>query len=470
MTNSSISLISTSGVPSEGIARANSEHLDYALFCIDRIHGAMTCEQGPLDPKEASGLLKKTVKTFKSDIKKDSHSYIDDFDRHALEIQHQKVHKREYQKLTETIEKVKAQFPTIEIDEIQKEIDNEQASLDITISSLASNAFERFYSATLDSRPNLDPHLKGGFLDEELYYMNADLKNFLQEHGDDIDPNYKTTLTEFTDQLHRASTWARSSGSGKTVKEILAKIYTLKPGQSCLIPGGSKAHAFVYKVVLLSEDKISFTIINTGSDESIFKMIHRIDILESDFTYRKGIHYTDKSYTLNIAALDSSFIQAISREDNENIPAAKVIAKVDQLLADRKAVAVNGRSHAPQLRGSCSVKCVTSWLKDELMRVHGTAGRAVYEQFRAYRTQKNISAISRVQQEAGEDVLHKVYREPNPQKLETRLNTMHVEARRISRKRARKAAQLNQEQTRPHKLSAEIASFDSTLHLEMGLY
>jgi hypothetical protein len=112
------------------------------------------------------------------------------------------------------------------------------------------------------------------------------------------------------------------------------------------------------------------------------------------------------------------------------------------LVNQRKATPSEGRVHSPQLRGSCTAMCVTAYLKDELIRLHGEKGRALFEKFQAYRTRRNITALSNVQTLVSQDVLQRVYKEPSPKKLEQRLKIMKQAASTVLERRTCRAEEL----------------------------
>ena len=421
--------------------------LNTALEAIRKASEDLAKIDDPADSSAAFTAIDTAVDDFIDEVDSERSSYNEaSFDRHSLEVQRLKAKKSDFQSLKETIAKVKQQFPGMgpKIDDLQKKIDTKQASLDERIFEVTKSAFNRFYSVTLDSRPDLDPHLKSGQLSQELFFMTSDINAFVSDHTNELDPALGKTLMQCMNQLYFASPWDTAPATDETADEILETIGNLEPGQSCVIPGGSKGHAFLYRVVRLSDDKLSVTIINTGEDESFFKAIQRVRILESSWTRGlRGIRYTDKCYTVDMDKFDKAFIKAILPSANKTTSTSDVLAKVDRmLLVQRNAVATEGRVHAPQLRGSCTAKCVTEWLKDELIRCHGHKGRVLYEKFQAYRTRHNIAAISTIQKHVDQEVLQKVYREPSPKKLDQRLKTMKREAEVVLERRTCRAEEL----------------------------
>lgn len=319
-----------------------------------------------------------------------------------------------------------------------------------------SDPYHRLYSAILDSRPGLHSWLAGSYATHELSAMSTDIENFLCEKEGQINPSHTEGLKDCSQKIRHCceiSSIQEGQSIEKKRQEIAQHIAELSVGDSCLLPGSGKEHAMLYEIRRMSQDQYVFTIINTGEDQVGSFARRPFRPLEQLFAFNEhtrefygNIHfslfnqYAHKTYTVGAGVLDEKFLEEILFLDNP--PKTRdLIGQIDELLIHRGGGIIGyGRLHHEQKRGSCAVKCVTSWLRGELIHRYGEIeGNALYFEFKVYRTRKMLAEFDKLDRETPSLTLQYIYKVKTDEQLDRCIRERQEAAFRVLEKREMKA-------------------------------
>ena len=327
---------------------------------------------------------------------------------------------------------------------------------------LAKEGMVNFYINTINSS-SLHRHL--GYFDYylQLRFLLSDVNAFLDKPGNlNLTEKQRKTLENFKENLTAACAIMEyksrtpkdlrvNSGAGDLEKNIplehhmRRQIENLSVGESCFFAGGGKNHAFVYEVVKLDDTHYSFTVINTGEDESksrISKKRNRSALYKARHDISSSA-YEHLSYKMPLSALSPQFLKSISLSTTTNTPTPQVIGQISNHLDHQKdVVRQRGRLHQPQNSTNCTAKSLMSLLHGDLMRNLGeTEGKALFLQIKKFRGQRNYHALIELLDATPSAALMEIYEEVSTdQELKRELELTHREAQSVVTRWSKKAA------------------------------
>ena len=285
---------------------------------------------------------------------------------------------------------------------------------DEKIDKLLEQALTYFFISTLDSVPNLHSDLSGFPHKQMTQFFIQDMAEFLDSQ-DDLDDECKGALLSCSSMLKKACDFANlrddkllmvfknpeekdKNPFQDVAKAVESEIKKLGIGQSMVFLGGTEGHGVVFEVIRNSDSNYSFTIINTGDDESGYYNRQRTDFL--GILFADNNHYAHKSYLVDSATLNAGFLTRLINAKALRGSMGAVVSLIDQYFIANGAKPQLGRLHQPQNRGSCAAKANSSWLKGELIRQLGKEkGISLYLQFKCFRATKNLNAVLRLENE-----------------------------------------------------------------------
>ena len=148
-----------------------------------------------------------------------------------------------------------------------------------------------------------------------------------------------------------------------------------------------------------------FTIINTGLDEEHGLLRGQEVDSKPRWLPHKQILYRDKSYLCDLEALNKPFLASILPARTCNTVTQEVLQEIDaSMMRHSTAQQRLGRLHHAQGRGSCSVKCITTEIQDPA--------------FKAFRTQKIIDDLTKLEKTIDRDILEDIYKEKGHSNLD----------------------------------------------------
>lgn len=258
-----------------------------------------------------------------------------------------------------------------------------------------------FYAKILDKVDFRLPSLEGLESLEAVNSLYSELTQFMEESSKENEEKLNGILEELKFAQEVVSSYSplinsenSEEGLKRVAEKILRKISNLAAGQSCIFTGGYQGHAVLYEIKRELEGGFSFTIINTGEGSP-----------------GKGSRTQDVKY-VNLASEELSLefmVELLNykvKKPSEHTPTMEEVLKnVDgHLFHTSLPNLAMGRSHGLQKKGTCSIRCLHSWL-------HGKMGRPLYSQFKVFQTEGMIKQMGQEEEKLRNEspqVAHKI--------------------------------------------------------------
>ena len=198
--------------------------------------------------------------------------------------------------------------------------------------------------------------------------------------------------------------------------KILNELQSLAQGPiggQMIIPGGyekilGEGHAVLYQITKTAEGTCSFTIINTGegakeTSNTVGQIKNFGGELVQELTGVK-IHrhnVQDITYSnLKFEQLDKPFFEDLFNFTftNKSVkPMDFMVDKIDKALGKDKINKPVGREHKSQEIGSCTFKCISSWLKGTIEKDAELKKDKEYEKLKVFITKKDLAELKNLQ-------------------------------------------------------------------------
>jgi hypothetical protein len=251
---------------------------------------------------------------------------------------------------------------------------------------LSHKVMQLFVSKLLDKTAYY-PALTGLDIRESLESMINDIEAFMKQCSDADYKRWECVLNDlkFAKEL-------RDDLSYRSIESIVEKIVqrlgdlpipaarALLP--SLIIPGGYKGkmagHAVLYQIERQSADKFAVTVINTGEGAPGAPIIKN-----------NKVFVIDKRFSgVTLAQLKACLPQLLKW--NAGSDRTGSMDKIYMMLSSTFIGAEEGcgRKHLEQVSGTCSVRCLVSWM-------YGKMGKDAYRQFHLIMIERTIEAAEK---------------------------------------------------------------------------
>lgn len=251
---------------------------------------------------------------------------------------------------------------------------------------LSHKVMQLFVSKLLDKTVYF-PALIGLDILDSLESMISDVEAFMKQCSDADCKRWECVLNDlkFAKELNDdLSFMPIESIVEKIVKRVgdLPIPVAQAPLPSFIIPGGYKGqtagHAVLYQIERQSTDKYALTVINTGEGAP------GAPIIKNDKEYVIDTRFSG----VTLAQLRTCLPQLLKW--NGGLDRTGNMDKIYKLLSSTfiGAQEGEGRKHLEQVSGTCSVRCVVSWM-------YGKMGKDAYRQFHPIMIERSYNAAEK---------------------------------------------------------------------------